>query len=217
MDIQYFSPSYKRPYKSITQFKYPFVKLVIAESEAEEYEKGGNDFITCPDSVQGNLARVRNWILNEFADSCDCVVIIDDDCDYLAKWVNQERQILTPDELIEFAENATQMSLDYGIKLWGINSVDTKLAYRESVPFSFIAHLPDTFMGHVKPSLRFDEKLFLKQNYDFTLQNLLKYRSVLRFNAYHLKVKQGTQTGGCANVRNINEEKKQFEMLSGGR
>ena len=53
MKIKIFAPSYKRPEKSITQIIYPFVKLVVRESEAEEYRKNGNDIIVCPDSAQG--------------------------------------------------------------------------------------------------------------------------------------------------------------------
>ena len=37
--LNFFAPSYKRPEKSITQITYPFVKLVVKESEAEEYIK----------------------------------------------------------------------------------------------------------------------------------------------------------------------------------
>ena len=37
MRIKIFAPSYKRPEKSITQINYPNVKLVVRESEAEEY------------------------------------------------------------------------------------------------------------------------------------------------------------------------------------
>ena len=60
MRIKIFAPSYKRPEKSITQITYPFVKLVVRESEAEEYLENGNDIIVCPDQAQGNISRVRN-------------------------------------------------------------------------------------------------------------------------------------------------------------
>jgi hypothetical protein len=39
MKVKFFAPSYKRSEKSISQIKYPFVKLVVRESEAEEYKK----------------------------------------------------------------------------------------------------------------------------------------------------------------------------------
>ena len=52
MRIKIFAPSYKRPEKSITQINYPNVKLVVRESEAEEYIANGNDIIVCPDSAQ---------------------------------------------------------------------------------------------------------------------------------------------------------------------
>ena len=62
MKVKFYAPSYKRPEKSITQIKYPFIKLVVRESEAEAYKKNGNDIIICPNSAQGNISRIRNWI-----------------------------------------------------------------------------------------------------------------------------------------------------------
>ena len=44
MKVKIFAPSYKRPEKSITQINYPVVKLVVRESEAEEYRENGNDY-----------------------------------------------------------------------------------------------------------------------------------------------------------------------------
>jgi hypothetical protein len=45
MKIGYFSPSYKRPEKSKTQLIYPFIKLVVRESEAENYIKNGRKLV----------------------------------------------------------------------------------------------------------------------------------------------------------------------------
>ena len=90
MRIKIFAPSYKRPEKSITQINYPNVKLVVRESEAEEYIANGNDIIVCPDSAQGNISRVRNWILdNLFDEETDCIIIVDDDCKAISRWQDQ--------------------------------------------------------------------------------------------------------------------------------
>ena len=57
MKVKIFAPSYKRPEKSITQIKYPEVKLVVRESEADEYIANGNDIVICPDTAQGNVSK----------------------------------------------------------------------------------------------------------------------------------------------------------------
>ena len=64
MKVKIYAPSYKRPQKSKTQIIYPSVTLVVCESQAEEYKKNGNDIVICPDSAQGNISRIRNWISN---------------------------------------------------------------------------------------------------------------------------------------------------------
>ena len=80
MRVKFYAPSYKRPQKSITQINYPNIKLVVRESDAEEYINNENDIIICPDNAQGNLCKVRNWILdNLFDEDTDCIVLLDDD------------------------------------------------------------------------------------------------------------------------------------------
>ncbi len=62
MKVKIFAPSYKRPEKSITQINYPEVKLVVRESEAEEYRKNGNEIIVCPDRDQAGLKLIEQAI-----------------------------------------------------------------------------------------------------------------------------------------------------------
>lgn len=214
MDIRFFAPSYRRPEKSITQKAYPFVQLVVKESEAYEYRQNGNDIVTCPDEVQGNLCRVRNWILKENADA-DCVILLDDDIQAIGFWEAQKRRNLIPEEFLEFSENAVIMAMDAGVKFWGLNCIATdKGAYREHTPFSFISYIGGPFQAHCKTDLFYDERLPLKEDYDMTLQHLKKYGKVLRFNSYHYYgVKQSEQSGGCATYRNLQREKEQFELL----
>ena len=67
MKVSFYAPSYKRPEKSITQINYPFVKLVVRESDADEYRYNGNDIIVVPDTAQGNVCRIRNYILDNLS------------------------------------------------------------------------------------------------------------------------------------------------------
>jgi hypothetical protein len=60
---------------------------------------------------------------------------------------------------------------------------------------------------------RFDERIPLKEDYDICVQLLNKHRIVLRVNSYYYNTKQSENKGGCAVMRNIDEEKRQFEIL----
>tara|TARA_R100001463_G_scaffold15126_11_gene39571 strand:+ start:318 stop:1058 length:741 start_codon:yes stop_codon:yes gene_type:complete len=214
MKVKIFAPSYKRSQKSITQITYPEVKLVVRESEAEEYRNNGNDIIVCPDSAQGNLCRVRNWILNNLYDDADCIVILDDDCRGVGRWDSQNDIKFSQDELLEFCESSAILCDELGYKFWGVNCITDKGAYREYTPFGFLQYIGGPFQAHLKDSeIRYDENLPLKEDYDLTLQHIQRYGGCLRVNYAHYQVKQAEQTGGCASIRNLQKEKQQFFAL----
>jgi hypothetical protein len=214
MKVKFYSPSYKRPEKSITQIHFPDVKIVVRESEAEEYIANGNDVVVCPDSAQGNLCRVRNWILNNLFDDADCIVLLDDDCSRIGRWEEQAQIKFNMNDLSEFAENVANLTKEMGFHFWGLNCVTDKGAYREYTPFGTLQYIGGPFQAHLKTSeIRYDEDLPLKEDYDISLQHIHKYGGCLRVNFAHYDVKQAEQEGGCATYRNLKKEKQQFFAL----
>jgi len=214
MKVKFYSPSYKRPEKSITQIHFPDVQLVVRESEAEEYIANGNDVVVCPDSAQGNLCRVRNWILDNLFDDADCIVLLDDDCSRIGRWEEQVQIKFNMGDLSEFAENMANITKDMGFHFWGLNCVTDKGAYREYTPFGTLQYIGGPFQAHLKTSgIRYDEDLPLKEDYDISLQHIHKYGGCLRVNFAHYDVKQAEQEGGCATYRNLKKEKQQFFAL----
>lgn len=210
MEIIYLSPSYKRGNSCTTHLIYPCFKYVISEKEKEFYK---HETIIIPDEIQGNISRVRNYILNNNKNCA--VVMMDDDCEGIYRWNNCNSNLLNLDEFQEFCENMVQMMLDCNLKYGGVNitAPSDKGGYREYTPFSFISPVLGPFCIHVNNDLRYDENIPLKEDYDMSLQNLKKYSGILRSNAYSYKVKQAENKGGCSINRNSNEEKKQFELL----
>jgi hypothetical protein len=214
MKIGYFAPSYKRPEKSITQTIYPFVKLVVRESEADEYLKNGNEIIICPDVAQGNVSRVRNWIKDNLMNDFDAIIMLDDDNSGIGRWENQKYNVFKSDELEEFCEKIAIICSDFGFYSFGLNCVMDKGAYMEHTPFSTNSFIGAPFHGILNGNeCSYDENLPLKEDYDWTIQNCKKYGGVLRVNFASYNVKQAKQKGGCADMRNSNEEKKQLELL----
>jgi len=214
MNIQFFSPSYRRPYESTTQKLFPYVALVVGFSEYEEYKKHNGSVIACPDHIQGNLCRVRNWILDNYSE-CDAVVLMDDDYKGFYRWERRKRISMDAEELFEFVYKGVIMARDLDAKLWGVNpNYSDKGTYREYTPFNTIAYLGGPFQVHMKGTeIRYDENLPLKEDYDISLQHLHKYGKVLRFNQYMAESKQAEQAGGCATYRNFEKEKEQFHLL----
>lgn len=214
MRIGYFAPSYRRPEKSITQSVYPFVTLVVAANEAEAYKANGNEVIECPNKVQGNLSRVRNWILDKYLNEYDCIVILDDDVSYIARWEAHHKHKMTPGQLEEFCEAHAILCKDAGLFFWGINCTHDKGGYREYTPFGFLQYIGGVFQAHMAGStLRYDEAIPLKEDYDMTLQHIQKHRGCLRVNYAFYLAKQSKQVGGCATYRNAESEAYQFHLL----
>lgn len=214
MRVKFFAPSYRRPYKSDTQKLYPFVRLVVKESEAEEYRANGNEIVVCPDGAQGNLCRARNWILDNLFENADCLVLLDDDCRGIARWEKQKKVRFVGEDLIEFCEQSAILCEDWGFRFWGLNCVPDKGAYREHTPFGTLQYIGGPFQAHLAGTeIRYDENLPLKEDYDITLQHIHRYGGCLRVNYAHYEVKQAEQTGGCATYRNTEREKQQLEAL----
>lgn len=223
MNISVNAPSYKRPNGVLTLKYIPFCKIWVDEGEAEAYRSGnpGAEIVACPKGVQGNLCRVRNYILKtEFESGADVVLIIDDDLHSIDRFeVDKDgfaygKHRLETDEILPFLEKYSQMALDLGAKFWGLNCNADAMAYRQYTPFSTIAYIGGPFQCFLKGNrCWYDEDLPLKEDYDMTLQQLNLERVVLRLNGYHYLCEQSTNPGGCASYRNREREKQQFDAF----
>lgn len=224
MRISVNAPSYKRA-KNVKTLSYlPFCRIWVDEAEAEDYRKynQGAEIVSCPKGVQGNLCRVRNYILRqEFKRGMDAVLIIDDDFSCLERFdvdretgYGYERRKIEADEFLEILEKYSLMAKDLGAKYWGVNCLADARAYRHYTPFSTVAYIGGPFQCFLKGNRCFyDESLPLKEDYDMSLQQLNLERVVLRVNYLHYICDQSKSPGGCATYRNRDREREQFEML----
>jgi hypothetical protein len=224
MKISVNVPSYKRPNKIITLDYLPYVRVWVDGSEYEDYKAANPkaDIVKCADGVQGNLCRVLNYILDEeFKRGMDVVLILVDDIHYIERWeVNEltgfgyEPYKLNADEVLTMVEKYSILAKDLGAKFWGININQDKYCYKHNQPFSTKSYIGGPFRCHLKGSrCRYDERLFFKDDYDMTLQQLNMERVVLRVNAYHYICEQSTNKGGLAAYRNRDREYEQCDLL----
>ena len=222
MKISVNCPSYKRP-KVETLDYLPYCKVWVAESEYQDYLKANkgfeNNIIKVPNEVQGNLCRIRNYILDKELPDNDCVLIIDDDMRQIYRYERRGmfgyyKHPVSADELLAVIEEYTNLCDEFGYKYWGVMCNADALSYRQTTPFSTVSYIGGPFQCflHGNP-LRYDERLPLKEDYDMTLQNCNKYRGCLRVNSYFYDCKQSKQAGGCATYRNYQREIEQLELL----
>lgn len=222
MKISINCPSYKRP-KVETLDYISTCKVWVAESEYEDYIQANPRFekniIKVPDKVQGNLCRIRNYILDKELPNNDVVLIIDDDLRNVGRFepignYGYNDVLLNEKELYEMLEHYSVLCKDFGFFYWGVNCNKDALSYRQTTPFSTTSYIGGPFQVFLHGNeLRYDERLPLKEDYDMTLQNCNKYRGCLRINKYHYDCKQSKQAGGCATYRNYMREEQQLRLL----
>lgn len=221
MKVSVCCPSYKRPLVETLRY-IPFCKVYVDGKEFEEYKKAnsGGNIVRCEDGVQGNLCRVRNYIMKKELEENDCVVIVDDDMEGLYLWKGDMetrriwREKIPTEGLMDFFEKYAEICRDLGFYFWGGNCNMDALSYRQYTPFGFSKYIGGPFQAFLKGNECFyDERLPLKEDYDMTLQQCNKYRGCLRLNFLTYNVKQSEQKGGCATYRSMIREKEQFELL----
>lgn len=217
MNIRICCPSYKR--SVVKTLKYlPFCRAFVAPEEFEEYKTANPaaDIIACPAGVQGNLCRVRNYILrSEFASGADVVAILDDDYSGIFYFESGKQVFpVKTDDFMAFVEKYSALAREWGARFWGINVNPDPQCYRENVPFSTVSYIGGPFQVFLKGNECFyDERLPLKEDYDMTIQQINRYRIALRINKFFYRVQQAEQSGGCAVYRNLEKERQQLEML----
>jgi len=208
-------PSYKRP-TVLTQNLLPRCKVVIRKSDYKLYKDSGvKNLVVVEDSVQGNVARVRNWIMKNA--TSNTFLIMDDDIESIDMWVMRENKFnklgLINSELERFLDVGFNMCLEGDFKLWGVNCIADRGAYHEYTPFSFTSFMSGAMHGHVNNGLLYDEKIPLKEDYDMCIQVCDTYRRLLRFNFVTLNKKDHKNKGGCAEMRTMDREKDQLRLL----
>lgn len=223
MKISVCCPSYKRP--EVKTLKYlPFCKVYVDDKEYEEYIKENPDsnIVKCEKGIQGNVARVRNYILNkEFENGADAVCIVDDDLsgiygfdvNYETKF-GYERKIIESEKFFDFLEKYSLLCNEFGYKLWGVNCNSDSLSYRHYSPFSMSSIILGPFCVHLKNDIRYDEKLPLKEDYDIAIQHLNKYRGILRLNGYHYICEQSTNRGGVCLHKKPKKRKRTIYIVT---
>lgn len=99
MKIRVCVPSYRRP-EVLTLRYLPFAAVYVDRSEEDVYRacNPGAEIVACPECIQGNLCRVRNYIMrSEFANGADVVAILDDDYSGLFYWEGGEEHKVSSD------------------------------------------------------------------------------------------------------------------------
>lgn len=214
MNIIFVIPSYKRAAEVASGRYLTKAKICCPVSQEAEYRKfNRNELLIIPDEKDGNISKKRNWILNNV--KADAICMIDDDVSAMAMYENNQRVLLTEEQVYVLVEKYTKIAKEIGTVLWGVNLLKDRIAYHEFRPFNFLVPVLGPFSVHIENPCRYDEKLLLKEDYDMSLQVIQRFRKVMRVNKFHYIVKQyrDRNEGGCTTYRSEELEREQMELL----
>lgn len=213
-------PSYGRAGKVTTMGVFPGPGvLIVPERQGDEYAAlqqmpVGWAIEEIPDDRDGNIARKRNAILDLFPGRD--ILMVDDDYEYLGSWEGGRDRRMSPEDIRGLMVDGFRMVRELGTCLWGVNVQVDRRFYREYTPFGITSPVLGPFLaltGDRPTDLRFDEDLWLKEDYDFSLRVLHRFHRILRFNRVHYRVDHQNATGGVVTHRNMAEEKAQMLRL----
>lgn len=214
MSIKVYCPSYKRSDLAISHklFAPENFCYVVREFEVEKYRKFGVPILTIPDEAGvTNISETRNWILENR--ESELVVMVDDDMSRFFVNEKRERKVLSVEEIWDLILKGFQMAYDCGAGMWGINCQTDPRFYQQHRPFCFSNIVLGPFVGLLDCDIRYDETMPLKEDYDLFIQHMKKHRKVFRFNMYSYECNHQTLPGGCSEIRNEEEERRQFALL----
>lgn len=202
-------PSYKRSHDLKGKDYFLMAKYCVPESQEKEYIEavGKERVITLPDSEDGDIVKKRNWILKNIPRP---LIMIDDDVSRFVYWDKRKDKYLSKeypkdlinDLFIEFISMANQ----FDVKMFGIAQNKDDRQFKEFCPFNLSNVILGPFQGHLEHDLIFDKRVGTKDDYDMSLQQLRKYKKVLRFNKFAYDCEHGDNKGGIVSYRTQEKE-----------
>jgi hypothetical protein len=212
------SISYGRAGRVKTRDLFPNVILAVVESQYDEYvEKNGGEIMKLPESCAGSIPRTRNYVLDQ-AKGDEWVAILDDDISEIGRFggaTGERHHVpMTQEEVLTLMAHGSLMADELGTGLWGINLQNDPKFFREYTPLSLSAPVLGPFSVHkASAGIRYENRFWLKEDYDLYLQHLHRFHKVLRFNAFYYLADHKDNSGGAVSFRTYDEEVRQNLML----
>jgi hypothetical protein len=205
-------PSYKRAGR-VAGYKYfKTANICIPESQRDDYRKyySAKRLIVIPDEEDGNVARKRNWILRNIDRP---LLMIDDDVSRLTMSEKRNRRRveivkLTQEQAYGVIADGFNLAHQLGCVMWGINQNKDPISFQQYKPLTLTQVVLGPFQGHLWHNIFCDERMGTKDDYDFSLQVLHRYKKLLRFNKFAYDCRHGDNTGGIVSARSKEREIK---------
>jgi hypothetical protein len=155
------------------------------------------------------IGEARNGIL-DYHKIGERILMFDDDVEKFyrlgLKGLKKSLVEMNPEEIKTFVEDAFNKIEKFETKLWGIYPVENAFYMSQKLnPKGFII---GTVSGIIKSQLRYDPEVSFKEDYDFTIQHILKFKKVCRFENITVKAGHYSNAGGVCQQRKENPERE---------
>lgn len=203
-------PSYKRWDNLVGKDYFYMAKYVVPESQSKEYIEvlGVDRVIICPDNEDGSIGKKRNWILKNIQRP---FIMIDDDVSSLRLYENKKEftsgRRIDESELDDIFYMLFNLAEEFDSKMFGLLPLSDPGAYLEYKPFSLTSMVLGPFTGHREHDLLYDEEMGSKDDYDMCIQQMNKYKKVLRYNKIcYMDAGTEKSSGGIVSYRTMEKE-----------
>ena len=216
MQTRFVIPSRKRPFDCLfAENLIPEATIVVHESEFKEYKEVLSTDKNLYTHKLDNIARIRQWILDEFKE--ECIVFVDDDLKFAQCHVGEKVRKITDENAIkQIIMNAAQIAKDLDISLFGFTRRPAPMHFKPFDPFEFCKSLVAGTWGIIGRKYRFDSNLTTREDIDISMQSLLEDRIMFidtRFYFQHGNLVTRGE-GGNQGVRTHKSEIKDMNIIA---
>ena len=180
----------------------------VGKGEGEAYRSAGASRVI----ESGGLCRSRNAILEDaFSKDLPAFELSDD----LSKiQFARSKKSVSAMSFEMAARYMLRASASSGAKLAGVAPTSNAFYFNPKKPVHGAAFIVGDLILAMPSDLRFDEKLRLKEDYDYTLQHLTRFGKVARCGAILAHFAHRSNKGGAVDYRTSELEKETIRQLS---
>ena len=183
------------------------VTWFVGDTEKQDYIAAGATRVV----ESGRLCRSRNATLDAGFVDCEYVVQLSDDLGGLhVAESKQSKRAVVFEEAIELMLRAMRSS---GARLAGAAPTANLFYFNPKKPIQTNGFIVGDMIVVRKTSLRFDEAMSLKEDYDYTLQHIRHYGAVVRLNGIMATFAHRTNRGGACSYRTAQLEQQMIAYL----
>jgi len=211
MRYKVYIPSMGRAGKVTTHKLFKESYIVCPDSEVDLYKEHHDNVIGVDDKVKG-ITQTRNWILDYNKENWH-IQVDDDALSFHTYEYGKLIKFIDVDRIDRILETQFMTCDEWGLKVWGLSLASDYMFYRPFAPFSTQSVIGANIIGIVKNDIRYDERLKVKEDYDYSMQHIAKYGGAFRNCKYGIDVIHLTNEGGCVAYRTKDVEMQAYNTL----